>query len=113
MRPDDSNARISTLIDSLRNLTAIAFPSDSAAEHGRYGLTSPLIEAEVQESDTTKQPEKVVVSDPADPRVYAARAGEGTVYEVEKAPAEEIVRALDEALSSEPAAEEEEPEGEN
>ena len=97
--------KVQTLIDSLRNLTAIAFPSESAGDHGRYGLTAPAIEAEVQESAEGKAPEKVVVSDPAKDRVYAARVGEGTVYELEKAPAEEIGRALDAVLA--PAAAEE------
>ena len=101
--------KVQTLIDSLRNLTAIAFPSESASDHGSYGLSSPAIEAEVQESEEGKQPEKVVVSDPAQTRVYAARVGEGTVYEVEKAPAEEIGRALEDVLTVE-AEETEEPE---
>ena len=87
--------KVQTLIDSLRNLTAIAFPSESAADHGRYGLTSPAIEAEVQSEKT----EKVVISDPSQARVYAARAGEATVYEIEKAPAEEITTALNAVLA--------------
>ena len=51
--------------------------------------------------------EKVILSDPAEERVYAARAGEPSVYEIEKAAAEEIQRALDALLSpdEEPAAE--------
>ena len=101
--------KVQTLIDSLRNLTAVAFPSESAADHGRYGLTAPAIEAEVQESEDGKQAEKVVVSDPAQERVYAAREGEGTVYEIEKAPAEEIGRALEEVLAPQADEPEEQP----
>ncbi len=97
--------KVQTLIDSLRNLTAIAFPSESASEHGRYGLSAPSITAEVQEGEEGAAPERVVVSDPSQTRVYAARAGEGTVYEVEKAPAEEIGRALEDVLAVEPAEE--------
>jgi hypothetical protein len=100
--------KVQALIDALRNLTSIGFPSESAADHGRYGLTSPAIEAEVQESAEGKAAEKVVVSDPAGARVYAARVGEGTVYEVERAPAEELVRALDAVLAP-PAPETPEP----
>ncbi|MEZ5391535.1 MAG: DUF4340 domain-containing protein [Bryobacterales bacterium] len=99
-------AKVQTLIDSLRNLTAIGFPSDSASDHARYGLASPAIEAEVQEAEGDKKAEKVLVSDPSGARVYAARAGEATVYELEKAPAQEIVRALDDVLTVEPAKEE-------
>jgi hypothetical protein len=87
--------KVQTLIDALRNLTAIEFPSDSAADQGRYGLTSPAIEAEVQSEKT----EKVVISDPSQTRVYAARAGEATVYEIEKAPADAITTALDAVLA--------------
>jgi hypothetical protein len=97
--------KVQSLIDALRNLTATAFPSDSAADHGRYGLTTPAIEAEVQESAEGKQPEKVVISDPAQTRFYAARQGEPAVYEIEKAPAEEITRALEGVLTAEPAPE--------
>lgn len=105
--------KVQTLIDSLRNLTAIAFPSESAADHGRYRLTAPAIEAEVQESEEGKAPEKVVLSDPSQERVYAARVGEGTVYEIEKAPAEEIVHALEDVLTIETKKETKEAESDN
>ena len=100
-----------TLIDSLRNLTAIAFPSDAASAQGRYGLTSPAIEAEVTLDEEGAEPEKVVVSDLSKERVYAARAGEASTYEIEKAPAEEIRRAVEDILKVEeaPTADEEEP----
>ena len=98
-----------TLIDSLRNLTAISFPSDAAAAQSRYGLSSPTIEAEVMLDEEGAEPEKVVVSDLSKERVYAARAGEASTYEIEKAPAEEIRRAVEEILR----VEEEEPESDD
>ena len=96
-----SAEKAQTLIDSLRNLTAIGFPSDDAAAQGRYGLTAPVIEAEALSADEGSKPEKVVLSDPESERVHAVRAGEPSTYEVEKAPAEEIRRALAALLAAE------------
>ena len=88
------SSKVQTLIDALRNLTATAFPSDEASSHGDYGLASPAIEVEVQPTGEAAKTEKVVLSDPSAERVYASRAGEPTVYEVEKNPAQEIREAI-------------------
>jgi hypothetical protein len=90
--------KVQGLIDALRNLTATAFPSSAP------GLSSPAIEAEVQESADGKQPEKVVISNPSQAHVYASRVGEPAIYEIERAPAEEISRTLDAVLTPEPEA---------
>ncbi len=89
--------KVQGLIDALRNLTATGFPSSAP------GLASPAIEAEVQESADGKQPEKVVISSPAQAHVYASRVGEPAIYEIERAPAEEITRTLDAVLAPAPA----------
>ncbi len=97
--------KVQTLIDSLRNLTATAFPSDRAADQARYGLDAPVIEATV--TPEGEPAETIVLSSLGQTRVYAARQGEATTYEIEKAPAEEIRRAL-EGLLAEPEPEPEE-----
>ena len=88
-----------TLIDALRNLSAIGFPSDNPASLDRFGLKTPAIEAEALSADEGAKPEKVLLSDPSAERVYATRSGEASVYEVEKAPAQEIRRALEALLA--------------
>ena len=90
--------KVQTLLDGLRNLTATEFPSDDAGDQARYGLTKPVINAEVTPSGEGGEPEKVIVSSPQAERVYAARVGEATTYEVEKAPAQDIQRAIADIL---------------
>ncbi len=101
--------KVQTLLDGLRNLTATEFPSDNAADQARYGLSEPVINAEVTPSEEGAEPEKVVVSSPDAERVYAARVGEPTTYEVEKAPAQDIQRAIEEILKPAEEPEQEEP----
>jgi len=98
-----SAEKAQTLIDALRNLAAVGFPSDDGAALGRYGLNAPAIEAEALSADEGAKPEKVLLSDLSKDRIYAARAGEPSIYEVEKAPAEEIRRALEALLAPEAA----------
>lgn len=98
-----------TLIDALRNLAAIGFPSDDASALGRYGLNTPAIEAEALSADDGAQPEKLLISDLSKDRIYAARAGEPSIYEVEKGPAEEIRRSLEALLAPAEAAEDQTP----
>jgi len=93
---------VQTLIDSLRNLTAVSFPPEDGAG---YGLDAPEIEAEVLLDEEAAVPEKVLISSLSADRVYAQRDGEPAVYEIEKAPAEEIRRALDDALKVDAATE--------
>ena len=90
--------KVQILLDGLRNLAAVEFPSDNASDRARYGLDAPAIEAEVTPSGEDAEPEKAVISSPEAERVYAARAGEPSIYEVEKAPAEDIRRALEDIL---------------
>ena len=91
--------QVQTLIDSLRNLSAIDFPANDAAAQSRYGLGSPAIEAETTLALDGSTAEKVVVSDLSQPQVYAARTGEGPTYEVEKEAADKIRQAIDDVLS--------------
>lgn len=93
--------KVQTLIDSLRNLTAIEFPSDNAADQAKYGLSEPEIETEVLAAAEDAKAEKVALSALDKDRVYAARVGEASAYEVEKAPAEEIRRAIEDLLKVE------------
>lgn len=97
--------KVQTLIDSLRNLSATSFASDNAAEKDKYGLGSPAIEAEVTQAESAAT-EKVVITSPSAERVYAARDGQPTTYEVEESAVEEIQRSITELLKVEEAAEE-------
>ncbi len=110
--------KVQTLLDGLRNLAALEFPSDNVSDQMRYGLDNPAIQAEVTPSGDDAEPEKVVVSSPEKERVYAARVGEPSIYEVEKAPAEDIRRAVEDILrpfenEAEESAEQEESEPED
>ncbi len=95
------SSKAQTLIDALRNLTAVSFPSDDAAAQARYGLTAPQIEAAVTPAADGGKGETVVISNLSASRIYAARQGESTTYEVEAAPAAEIRRAVTELLAQE------------
>ena len=96
--------KVQVLIDKLRNLTAISYPSDREADLARYGLSEPAIEATVTtEEDGT---DEVLVSSPEKDQVYAARRGQPSSYEVEKTTVEQIQNAVADVLKP---AEEEEP----
>ena len=103
--------KVQTVIDSLRSLAATSFPSDEAADQAKYGLDQPAIEAEVRVADGESS-EKVLISKVANDRVYAAREGQATTYEVEKSAAEEIERAIQELPREEDESEGEEAESE-
>jgi hypothetical protein len=92
------SAKVQTVIDSLRNLTAKEFASDEAADQAKYGLGSPAIEATVTPSEEGKPQEKVAISSPEQDRVYAAIPGSPTTYELEKGAVEEIQRSIVEAM---------------
>ena len=104
---DSTNVQV--LIDKLRNLTATAYPSDRAADLGRYGLTEPTIEAKVTTAE--EGTDDVIVSDPGKDSVYAARRGQASSYEVEKSTVEQIQGAVADVLK--PAEEEEPPSDED
>lgn len=93
--------QVQTLIDRMRNLVAIGFPEGAA---GGYGLGSPAIEVAATESAEGSEPERVQLSSLDADRVYAVRAGEPTVYELEKAPAEQLREAI-EAVAAPPSEE--------
>ncbi|MDA0206238.1 MAG: DUF4340 domain-containing protein [Acidobacteria bacterium] len=96
--------QVQALIDSLRNISAIDFPANDAAAQSRYGLGTPVIEAATTLALDGATVEKVVMTDPSQPQVYAARVGEGPTYEVEKDAADKVRQALDDILN--PAASE-------
>lgn len=100
-----ASEKVQTLIDSLRNLSATSFASDSAAEQSKYGLSSPAIEAELTQAENAAT-EKVLVTSPSSDHVYAAREGQPTTYEVEKSAVAEIRRALEDLLKKEEPAKE-------
>jgi len=89
-------AKVQSVIDSLRNLTAISFASDEAADQAKYGLDSPLIEATVTPAEEGAQ-EKVVINAAQD-RFYAAIPGLPTTYELEKISFDLIRRSMADAL---------------
>jgi hypothetical protein len=95
--------KVQTLIDSLRNLSATSFASDVASEQNKYGLGSPAIEAEVTQMENAAA-ERVLITSPSQDRVYAARQGQPTTYEVEKSAVEEIQRSIGELQKVEEAA---------
>jgi hypothetical protein len=94
--------KVQTLIDSLRNLSAVSFASDNAAEMSKFGLDNPTIEADVTQAESSAT-EKVVATAPSDEHVYAARDGQPTIYEVEKSAVDEIQRSIEDLLAPEPA----------
>ena len=99
--------KVQVLIDKLRNLTATSYPSDRAADLVRYGLTEPAIEAKVTTAEDGT--DDVLVSGPGKDRVYAARRGQPSSYEVEKTTVEQIQSAVADVLKpaeEEPAEEE-------
>jgi hypothetical protein len=97
--------RVQALIDSLRNLSATGFPANDAAAQSRYGLNTPVIEAETTLALDGATAEKVAITDPSQPQVYAARVGEAPTYEVEKDAAENVRQALDAVLTPAAASE--------
>lgn len=99
-----ASEQVQSLIDALRDWSAIAFPADDAPAQARYGLGSPVIEAETRLALDVAPAEKVVVSDPSQPHVYAARVGEAPTYEVEKDAVQKIRQALDAVLAPAAAA---------
>ena len=103
--------KVQTAIDSLRSLAATSFPSDEAADQAKYGLDQPAIEAEATVAEDESS-EKVLISTVSNDRVYAAREGQPTTYEVEKSAAEEIQRAIQELPQEEQESEDEEAESE-
>ncbi len=106
--------KVQTLIDALRGLTSIAFTSDEAGDQKKFGLSSPALEVQVTPA-VAGGAEKVFLSSPAQERVYAAREGQPTTYEVEKSAVDEIQRAaealLEKSDSSSPAGEKKEKPG--
>ena len=87
---DLASEKVQTLIDSLRNLSATSFASDSAADQSKYGLGSPAIEVEVTQAENNGATEKVLLTTPSKDHAYAARDGQPTTYEVEKSAVTEI-----------------------
>ncbi|MCZ6773495.1 MAG: DUF4340 domain-containing protein, partial [Proteobacteria bacterium] len=75
--------KVQTLLDDLRGLSAKAFTSDDRADQAKYGLGSPVIEAEVVPADDGGI-EKVIITDPEAERVYGAIPGQPSTYELEK-----------------------------
>ncbi len=79
--------KVQTLLDDLRGLSAKAFTSDDEAGQAKYGLGSPVIEAEVVKADDGGT-EKVIVTDPQAEHVYGAIPGQPSTYELEKSDVE-------------------------
>jgi hypothetical protein len=95
-----ASEKVQTLIDSLRNLSATSFTSDSAADQAKYGLGSPATEVEVTQEQNGAA-EKVLITAATGDKVYAARDGQPTTYQVEKSAVEEIDRAVGDLLKKE------------
>jgi hypothetical protein len=101
-----ASSKVQTLIDSLRNLAATSFTSDSAADQSKYGVNNPAIEAEVTQAQDAAT-EKVLITSPSQDHVYAAREGQPATYEVDKSAVEEIQRAIEDLLKKEEPAQQE------
>ena len=101
------SGKVQAAIDKLRNLTATSFTSDDEPDLGKYGLSSPAIEAKV--APTEGSADEVVISSPEKDQVYAARAGQPNTYEVEKSAVEAIQQAIKDLLQQEEAEDEEDP----
>ena len=74
---------VQSLIDKLRDLTAIKFPD--------FGFTTPVVEAAVT-SEGGKRNERVLISKTRD-RYFAIRQGEPSIYEVDAKAVDELQRA--------------------
>ena len=79
--------KVQTLLDDLRGLSAKAFTSDDRADQAKYGLSSPVIEAEVVQADDGGI-EKVIITDPEAEQVYGVIPGQPSTYELEKSDVE-------------------------
>ena len=101
------SGKVQAAIDKLRNLTATSFTSDDESDLGKYGLSSPAIEAKV--APTEGSGDEVVISSPEEDQVYAARSGQPSTYEVEKSAVEAIQQAIKDLLEQEEAEDEEDP----
>ncbi len=101
------SGKVQAAIDKLRNLTATSFTSDDESDLGKYGLSSPAIEAKV--APTEGSGDEVVISSPEEDQVYAARAGQPSTYEVEKSAVEAIQQAIKDLLEQEEPEDEEDP----
>ena len=101
------SGKVQAAIDKLRNLTATSFTSDDESDLGKYGLSSPAIEAKV--APTEGSGDEVVISSSEKDQVYAARSGQPSTYEVEKSAVEAIQQAIKDLLEQEEAEDEEDP----
>ena len=100
-----ASEKVQALLDDLRALRAESFPSDDAADQGQYGLTNPAIEAEVIQADDGGT-EKVILSSPGEEKVYGARVGQPTTYELEKSDVEDVRKRIQELTKQEEPSEE-------
>jgi hypothetical protein len=94
--------KVQTLLDDLRGLSVKAFTSDAQADQERYGLGTPVIEAEVVQANGAAT-EKVIITDPEAERVYGAIPGQPSTYELEKGDVEGLRTNI--AAVAEPAEE--------
>ena len=92
--------KVQTLLDDLRALRAESFPSDDEGDQSKYGLGDPVIEAEVLQADDGGT-EKVIVSSPSGEKVYGARVGQATTYELEKSDVEDLRKSIEELTKEE------------
>jgi hypothetical protein len=97
--------KVQALLDDLRALRAESFPSDDESDQGKYGLTDPAIEAEVIQAGDGGT-EKVVLSSPAEEKVYGARVGQSTTYELEKSDVEDLRKRIEDLTKQEEPGEE-------
>ena len=86
---------VQTLLDRLRGLTAMEFPSDREADKAKYGLAQPAIVATVTPQGEAAEAEKVFVSLPEEGPIHAARDGEPSTYTIERSAAQDIQRAVE------------------
>ncbi len=99
-----NSEKVQALLDDLRGLSVKTFTSDSQPDQARYGLGTPVIEAEVVQANGAAT-EKVIITAPEAERVYAAIPGQPSTYELEKGDVEGLrnnIAAVAE-LAEEPA----------
>jgi len=94
--------KVQALLDDLRGLSVKAFTSDAQADQERYGLGTPVIEAEVVQANGAAT-EKVIITDPEAERVYGAIPGQPSTHELEKGDVEGLRTNI--AAVAEPAEE--------
>jgi hypothetical protein len=93
--------KLSSALYTLSSLKGTSIVEDGAKDLGRYGLDKPNFRFSVEGDGAAKLAE-VLVGAQAGNKYYAARAGSGRVYEVEKATIDDLPKRKDDVRDTPP-----------